>query len=201
MVIAMIALLVATAGTAYGVKTVRHYPEFNGTDIIDESLTGRDIKNGSLLSKDLSKSVLRNFRGQQGPGGPAGPQGPGGPAGPAGPQGPAGFSKLIFRSRGPLVNNFGKVQYGYVLCDQGYYAVGGGADTESGTQFVNASYPGDSSANPSLAGWGVWIGNNDSVDHQVTVYVVCAPAAAVGKTEIAGVSSKVATAADVMRAK
>jgi hypothetical protein len=99
LVLGLFALVVTSPGsssTAAGCPGgALHCPTFNGTDIIDSSLTGKDIKNHSLTPKDFRGSV----RGRRGPAGPQGPQGAkgdagaqgqAGPAGPAGPTGPAG---------------------------------------------------------------------------------------------------------------
>ena len=53
---------------------IRHHPTWNGRDIIDNSLTGSDIKNRSVGKKDLAASALpRN--GQPGPPGTPGAPG------------------------------------------------------------------------------------------------------------------------------
>ena len=70
MLVALLALLVATSGATYAAVTV------TGKNVVDGSLTTKDVKNRSLLKKDFKKGQLT-----------AGPQGPEGPAGPAGPQG------------------------------------------------------------------------------------------------------------------
>lgn len=54
-----------------------------GTATAAQMITGKQIKNGSITAKDLSKG-LRKQLGVPGPVGPAGPSGPVGPAGPAG---------------------------------------------------------------------------------------------------------------------
>lgn len=76
-VVALLALVLALAGTATAAKVI------TGKQVRNESLTGKDVKDGSLGAADFSGSV-------QGARGPAGESGPAGPAGPAGPQGPAG---------------------------------------------------------------------------------------------------------------
>ena len=91
MVIALIALFVATSGTAFAAVMI------TGANVKNESLTGLDILNGSLTTKEIRDGSLRpvDFVGKkfpQGPQGPAGPQGPVGPQGPQGPQGPGGPS-------------------------------------------------------------------------------------------------------------
>jgi hypothetical protein len=201
-VIAMIALLVAMGGTAYGVSASKpaHYPEFNGVDIIDHTLSGVDIKNGSLGPVVLSSRARKALKGNLGPAGPQGPQGTQGVQGPAGAAGPPGLSRLIYRARGPLVNTRNSLEYAYVLCDSGYYAVGGGANTDSVAQVVNASYPGDSTATASSAGWVTWVFNTSTTaEHNVTAYVICAPAASVGKMSTGGNAGKVGTSATAMK--
>jgi Collagen triple helix repeat (20 copies) len=83
-VIGAVAVLVPAAALSKG--SIRHFPTFNGVDIINGSLTGKDVKDHSLTKKDFKGSV----RGPRGPQGPAGPAGPGGPAGPAGANGAPG---------------------------------------------------------------------------------------------------------------
>ena len=94
-VLAMLALLVATTGTA--VAQTKHFPEFNSIDIIDNTLTGRDIKDRSLSPKDFKGSVrgkrgrigTRGAKGDTGSPGSPGQPGAQGPPGPAGPPGAA----------------------------------------------------------------------------------------------------------------
>jgi hypothetical protein len=83
-VIAVLAVLLATAGSAGAAKLI----------------TSKQIKNGSIKAVDLDRSLQAKLRkvgtggvggtGQDGQRGPQGAQGPAGPAGPAGPQGPQG---------------------------------------------------------------------------------------------------------------
>jgi hypothetical protein len=91
LVVAMLALLVSTAGPAIANHGGRHGPAglVNALDVADGSLTGKDIKNKSLTPADFRGSV-RGPRGARGPAGATGPQGPGGPGGPQGPPGPQG---------------------------------------------------------------------------------------------------------------
>lgn len=91
MVVALIALFVATTGTAVAGVMI------TGANVKNESLTGLDILNGSVTTNEIRNGTLRpvDFGGKL-PQGPQGPQGtpgtPGAPGtpGPAGPQGPAG---------------------------------------------------------------------------------------------------------------
>jgi hypothetical protein len=96
-VIATLALLVALTGTGIAANAAHqttcggryyhpaaacHWPQFDGRDIYRHSLTGRNIKSGSLTAAVLARSVRASLRGATGPQGPQGPQGPPGPAGP-----------------------------------------------------------------------------------------------------------------------
>jgi hypothetical protein len=109
---------------------------------------------------------------------------------------------LIYRSNGPLLNHANSTEFGYVGCDAGYYAVGGGVNTTSILQVVNASFPGDNGGtNFSATGWVAWIKNQDAADHHATIYVICAPAGSVGKTSAAGTVGKVGTSAKAMQPK
>ncbi|HST42658.1 MAG TPA: hypothetical protein VLK58_24265 [Conexibacter sp.] len=75
MVIAVVALVFATTGTAFAAK---------------ELITGRDIKNGSITTADLSRKTLRSLSGRRGPRGTNGSDGDPGFPGPTGPQGSTG---------------------------------------------------------------------------------------------------------------
>jgi hypothetical protein len=84
LVVATIALCVALTGTAVATTAVL----ITGKQIKDGSVTGADIKNGSLGVVDLSKSA-RGARGAQGIQGVPGPQGAKGDTGAAGVAGSA----------------------------------------------------------------------------------------------------------------
>jgi hypothetical protein len=95
MFVAMLALFLASGGSAPAITGCAHCPTFNSIDIIDGTLTGADIKNHSLTALDFHGS-LRGPRGLRGPAGRAGsagaqgPKGDAGAAGAAGAQGPKG---------------------------------------------------------------------------------------------------------------
>jgi hypothetical protein len=78
LVVSLLALVIALNGPALATVTARAAAQ----------ITGKQIKNGSVEAKDLSKAARATLRGQQGPPGPQGPQGPQGAVGPA--TGPAG---------------------------------------------------------------------------------------------------------------
>jgi len=102
--VAYLALFAALGGSAYAAVIV------TGKNIKDGTVTGRDVKNRSLGTSELSPTALSSLAGGRGPAGPQGPQGdrgergpagptgdtgspgPQGPQGPAGPRGPSGIS-------------------------------------------------------------------------------------------------------------
>jgi Collagen triple helix repeat (20 copies) len=103
MVVALTALILATAGTAWGVgrSTVRqaglypgcpvwnpknpkcHHPNYNSKDIIDHSLKRRDFASSALPKR--GKQGPRGTAGQNGAQGPKGDKGDTGPPGTVGP--------------------------------------------------------------------------------------------------------------------
>ena len=85
-VMATLALFAGLSGTAVAGSQML----FTGADIKDESLTGKDIKPGSLVAGHFSRSALRTLRGNAGARGATGAKGEPGSQGVAGPQGVAG---------------------------------------------------------------------------------------------------------------
>lgn len=89
-VAASLALLLSLGGTAYAAVVI------TGKNVKDSSLTGADVQNGSLASKDLSAAARASFKGARGSQGPAGPMGISGfdgargTTGATGPQGDTG---------------------------------------------------------------------------------------------------------------
>jgi hypothetical protein len=116
LLVALCALFIALSGTATAALMV------SGSNIADGTITAKDIKRGTLGTRQLSAKSIRSLRGQPGehglpgapgPAGPAGPQGvkgdPGepGPTGPPGLQGETGprgpsFAKFVSRPDGPV---------------------------------------------------------------------------------------------------
>lgn len=78
-------VLALGGGTATAASTL-----ITSKDVKNNSLTGTDIKNGSIGAGELTKSAKASLTGQTGPAGPIGPAGPAGPAGPQGAQGAQG---------------------------------------------------------------------------------------------------------------
>jgi hypothetical protein len=84
--VAYLALFAALGGSAYAAVTV------TGKNIKDGTVTGRDVKNASLGTSELSATAVSSLTGERGPAGPQGPKGDSGEQGQAGPQGPKGDS-------------------------------------------------------------------------------------------------------------
>ena len=162
---ALVAGLVYLVPIAATSTNIRHFPTFNGTDIIDGSLTGRDIRNKSLSPSDFRGSIrgARGAPGQTGPPGQTGAQGV---------QGVPGFSLLNYVTTGDIPNPAGGLTGGSSICPSGQYPIGGGASTSSGGQVLNESRP-DRTAN----GWIVYVLNEGTGGATFRVFVVCAPSA------------------------
>jgi hypothetical protein len=61
-----------------------------GSAVAAGQITSKQIKNGTIELKDISKSTRAAFKGRSGPQGPMGPVGAKGDSGPSGPTGPRG---------------------------------------------------------------------------------------------------------------
>jgi hypothetical protein len=82
-VMSLLAIVVATGGTAWGALVV------TGAQVRNSSLTGADVKNASLESSDVSTATRTalKVKGATGPAGAKGPTGADGNAGPVGDKG------------------------------------------------------------------------------------------------------------------
>jgi hypothetical protein len=166
--VAIVAALLAAA-TA-GAQAV-----IDGGDVRNNSLTGKDVKNGSLQVNDLSRrarSALRGRRGAQGPTGARGAQGPAGPAGAtggqgaAGPQGPSGATRVTAFVSEPTPTT------AEVFCPPGERAVGGGGfAADLGFLYDTSPIP-DENAVP--IGWTASAEGTGGEVATVFAYVVCA---------------------------
>jgi hypothetical protein len=86
MIVALIALVAATAGNAIADQVTAAVSALKAN-----SVTSGSVKNGSLLVKDFKKSELKKLTGKAGKTGAAGAAGAAGPQGPAGT--PNGYTK------------------------------------------------------------------------------------------------------------
>ena len=78
MVVAIIALIVACAGTAVAAATI------DGRDLARNSVASSKVKNKTLKTKDFANNTKAKLQGEQGPQGQQGPKGDQGPQGPPG---------------------------------------------------------------------------------------------------------------------
>ena len=202
MVVALLALFIATAGSALAGHGGPHQRNFvNALDVQDESLTGKDIKNKSLTQADFRGSVRgpRGARGARGPGGPGGPGGPSGPQGPPGglgPQGPKGdngsdaipnltYVRTVSTNAAPGVN-----VGAFAECPSGQRPIGGGVVTSDGTINVYQTAAGTPTAfEGTPTGWWGSVRNFGSVTGTFRAYAVCAPANATSTYTVSGTVS------------
>jgi hypothetical protein len=96
MVVGCIALMLSTTSTATAAKKL-----LTGKEILDRTITRLDVAKNTLTGENLKPGTLqaKHFKGglPQGPQGPQGVQGPQGPQGEQGPQGPAGTANVFAR--------------------------------------------------------------------------------------------------------
>jgi len=175
MVVALVALFVALGGTGTAATLL---------------VTSKQIKDGTIQVRDMSRQATRSLRGAQGPvgaegpPGPAGPQGPQGNQGPVGPAGPAGRSATdIYTRTFDSAAEAGGGSFVNLFCGPNEVALSGGVRTDSVFGVVFDQYPimatPDGGARPAVhgekpQGWrgGVSTKTN-STRVPYTVYVVC----------------------------
>jgi hypothetical protein len=150
--IALVAVVLAAVGVA-------------GTAGAAALITGKDIKNGSIGAKDLSKAAKRALKGQTGPQGPAGAPGATGPQGPAGKPGPSSLATSVITDEffAPA-NDFAE---GEVRCPAGMVAIGGSVSP-------GALYPVMDIPSQDGRGWfGVAVEVDGASDSSMLVSVIC----------------------------
>jgi len=94
-VTALVALGVAFVA-AGGPATAKKF--IDGGDIAPGTVGGRQIANGAISVRKLSRRARRALRGSTGPKGATGATGAAGAQGPAGPRGPAGAARFVDRN-------------------------------------------------------------------------------------------------------
>lgn len=150
MMVALLALFVALAGTA--VAASRY--------IITSSA---QVKPGAISLRNISASARAGLRGSEGPQGPPG-------------QNALANAHVFSHSQGVSPNQY---FYFFILCKSGERAIGGGANSTSAQAIVNESYPVDANGNAVgngavAAGWRTQVSNLSGGQLTITYYAVCA---------------------------
>jgi hypothetical protein len=164
MVVALIALFVALAGSAFATTSAL----ITGRQIANGSVTGLDVKNKSLTPLDFKGSV-RGPAGPRGATGFQGPQGLQGAQGPKGDPGAAGATNVVVRFTDETSPNLDESHT--VVCQGAERATGGGFSVLAGDATVTENEP---SGTPPSA-WRIrWdrVGAAPSVT--MRAWVVCA---------------------------
>lgn len=159
----LIAVIVAIAVVGGGSATAASM--ITGRQIQDESVTGRDIRNNSVKGRDVDESSLATVPSAR-------------HAQSARNAGSASsISNLDYNVSDAIDNFAGSQDGGYIGCDSGESAVGGGVlGMSAGTaQSVNSSLPSGS------GGWEAYVNNTGSVDSTFHVFVICTTAGTVSK--------------------
>jgi hypothetical protein len=177
------ALVVGSAATAGADSAIAL---ITGKQIKNSSVTGIDVRDGSLTKSDFSGS-LAGPRGPVGPEGPEGPQGPQGPAGakgatgsvgpagaqgPQGPQGPAGgLNGLQYITVGEDVPKESNAAW-TAPCPTGTKVLGGGVSSfNPAVVQIQESAPLNEGA-----GWAVQVRNTSGSTLGIFAWAVCANA-------------------------
>lgn len=148
--IALLALFLALGGTSYAAAT---------------AINGKSIKPNSIPKNRLTKTAIKQLKGNRGPTGLQGIQGPAGPV------------QLRYLTSPLFSNPHGEQNFGFVSCPAGEYVTGGGGVGGSAIvgEDINASYGFKSSTTlPAPDSWGVWMDNQTALDQNFTVYAICA---------------------------
>ena len=183
-------LLVAAALLLAGTATAGAKLWITGANVVNGSLTGLDMKKGSVGGSIIKKNtlMLSHFKPGQLPAGPQGPQGAHGPQGAQGPQGPAGPRRAAGlppgspRARSSPAVSGTDTKFLVPACPAGKVALGGGGQVlyPAGNWFgseIALSY-----SLPSGSGWIVRAVEAGPVaapgTWQLQGFVVCAAVAA-----------------------
>ena len=156
-VVATLALMCSLGGTSYAALTI----------------TGKNVKDGSLLSADFKAGQLpagaQGPQGAQGLPGAQGPAGQQGEKGEKGDKGASGATNVTFRTGTTVTINTGTAGFATAECLPGERATGGGAFATRNDAYLSASIP---SGNPPT-GWTAAL-RSPVANAQFTAYVVCA---------------------------
>lgn len=118
-VIASVALFVSLGGVGYAAATI------GSAQIKNNSVQGKDIRNGTIKSPDIAKATRNALKGKTGPVGPVGATGPRGADGAKGDTGAAGATNVTVVRNSFLVPS-GSTAGASAECPAGSRATGGG---------------------------------------------------------------------------
>ena len=183
MVVAVVAIVVATAGSATAAGMITGNQIRNDTitssDVRDGALTSRDVRDRSLLAKDFRPGQLpQGPRGLTGATGPSGPAGAAGPRGGAGAAGRDGFGLLEYPHDADLLAHGSSVDLA-VACPPGTFVTGGDAgafDAVNGDQVGNRVVQNQSMTGPD--GYAAHFDNELASGNAAQIFIdaVCANA-------------------------
>ena len=165
MVVALVALLAALAGTSYA--AVQLPANSVGTKQLKKNaVTGKKVKNRSLKAIDFAAGQL-----PKGPKGDQGPQGVQGPRGVQGPKGDPAPTPIITAREGDPANGDAEV-----FCEPNEVALGGGGTPDAGG-YLTDSEP-DAFDGETPTGWFASAADSAGDPVDVTAWVICAAAGA-----------------------
>ena len=118
LVVALVALFAACSGTAVAAKLI------TGKQIANNTVTGADVKKGSLQATDLSGKARAALQGATGAQGPAGPAGAKGADGAPGAPGISGREVVVASTN----TNSDAEKSALATCPDGKQVIGGGAN-------------------------------------------------------------------------
>ncbi|MEY2515398.1 MAG: hypothetical protein QOJ89_2756 [bacterium] len=201
-IMSVVAVSIALGGTSYAASLARNSvgstqikaKAVKNSDLGDNSVTSKKVKNGALLAADFAAGQLpRGATGANGtngaPGAP-GTTGATGPTGPQGPQGVVGAATAQFEQAPADLANGANQSYS-VFCPAGQQAIAGGGrgdDTLSEETILTNTRPAISSTNTepptdgqAFTGWRITVvnpigGSASGIRPEVWVICVAAPA-------------------------
>jgi hypothetical protein len=165
----MIGAALVAAAVSAGAATAAS--QITGAAIKNGTVASADLKDRSVLLRDLAPSTVRALQGARGPQGPAGPQGPQGFAGTPGPAGGLDLSKVTSVVGPSVFVGPGGLEYTTVYCPLGQKATGGGFT------YISGGGGRTFSSRPTVGndGWSVHFDNYDNVysTAEGNAYAVC----------------------------
>ena len=197
-VTSMMALMVALGGTSYAAGLAKNSvgstqiksKAVKNSDLGDNAVTSKKVKNGSLLAADFALGQLpAGAKGDRGLTGPAGAPGTPGTTGAPGPAGTVGAARVQFEQAPADLANGANQSYG-VFCPAGQQAIAGGGrgdDTLSEETILTNTRPAISSTNTeppvdngTFTGWRITVvnpigGAASGIKPEVWVVCVAAP--------------------------